>query len=91
MPNSGLFAIIFSKMSNATLKQWELEPTASKTAVFGQGWGRATWKTAKPVLVKKLEEQGGTVVSSALCYRVLTVTRARIWVKYQYFFWKIGI
>ena len=54
----------------------------SKSSVFlGWGWGGAAWKPAKLVLAGKLEEQGDRAVSAALCYRVLTGTRARIWVK----------
>ena len=55
--------------------------TDPKAAVFWWGWGGAAWKPAKQVLVGKLKEQGGRAVSSELCYRVLTGTRARIWVK----------
>ena len=43
--------------------------------------GGSAWKPAKPILAGKLEEQGDRAVSAALCYRVLTGTRARIWVK----------
>ena len=55
--------------------------TALKAAEFWVGGGGgAVWKPAKPVSVRKLEKQGSSVVSSELCYRVLTGTRARIWV-----------
>ena len=53
----------------------------SKAAVFwAGGGGGAARKPAKPILAGKLEEQGDRAVSAALCYRVLTGTRARIWV-----------
>ena len=55
--------------------------TALKAAEFWVGVGGAVWKPAKPVSARKLEKQGSSVVSSELCYRVLTGTRARIWVK----------
>ena len=55
--------------------------TDPKAAVFWVGVGGAVWKPAKQVLVGKLKEQGDRAVSSELCYRVLTGTRARIWVK----------
>ena len=55
--------------------------TAPKAAEFWLGGGEATWKPAKPVFSEKLEKQGSSVVSSKPCYRVLTGTRARIWVK----------
>ena len=78
----GFFAIFFTEMCTATLQQWELEPTAPKAAVFwARGGGGAAWKPAKLVLAGKLEEQGDRAVSAALCYHVLTGTRARIWVK----------
>ena len=54
--------------------------TALKAAEFWVGVGGAVWKPAKPVSARKLEKQGSSVVSSELCYRVLTGTRARIWV-----------
>ena len=54
--------------------------TDPKAAVFWVGVGGAVWKPAKQVLVGKLKEQGDRAVSSELCYRVLTGTRARIWV-----------
>ena len=53
----------------------------SKAAVFLAGGGGGTWEPAKPVLAGELERQGSSAVSAALCYRVLTGTRARIWVK----------
>ena len=56
--------------------------TAPKAAEFWLGGGEAAWKPAKPVLVEKLEKQGSSVVSSKPCYRVLTGTSARIWVKH---------
>ena len=68
-------------MCRATLQQWELEPTDPKAAAFWAGVGGATRKPANPVLAGKLEEQGSRAVSAAPCYRVLTGTRARIWVK----------
>ena len=77
----GFFAIFFTEMCTATLQQWELEPTAPKAAVFWAGGGGAAWKLAKLFLAEKLEEQGNRAVSAAPCYRVLTGTRARIWVK----------
>ena len=54
--------------------------TAPKAAEFWFGGGEAAWKPTKPVLVGKLEEQGSSVIYSKPCYRVLTGTRARIWV-----------
>ena len=57
--------------------------TAPKAAEFWLGGGEAAWKPAKLVLVEKLEKQGSSVVSSKPCYRVLTGTRARIWVKFK--------
>ena len=59
--------------------------TVPKAAEFWLGGGEAAWKPAKPVFVEKLEKQGSSVVSSKPCYRVLTGTRARIWVKKDYF------
>ena len=76
----GFLAIFFTEMCTATLQQWELEPTAQKQLFFGLGVGGAARKPAKPILAGKLEEQGDRAVSAALCYRVLTGTRARIWV-----------
>ena len=55
-----------------------------KQLFFGLGVGGSAWKLAKPILAGKLEEQGDRAVSAALCYRVLTGTRARIWVKYRF-------
>ena len=55
--------------------------TALKAAEFWVGVGGAVGKPAKPVSARKLEKQGSSVISSELCYRVLTGTRARIWVK----------
>ena len=52
----------------------------SKAAVFLAGGGGGTWEPAKPVLAGELERQGSSAVSAALCYRLLTGTRARIWV-----------
>ena len=63
------------------MQQWELEPTDPKAAAFWAGVGGAARKPANPVLAGKLEEQGSRAVSAAPCYRVLTGTRARIWVK----------
>ena len=78
----GFFAIFFTEMCTATLQQWELEPIAPKAAVFwaGGGGGGCLEAATKPILAGKLEEQGDSAVSAALCYCVLTGTRARIWV-----------
>ena len=77
----GLFAIIFTEMCTATLQQWELEPSAPKPAVFWAVVGGPPGMPAKPVLDGKLKELGGRAISAALCYHVLTGTRARIWDK----------
>ena len=65
--------------------------TDPKAAVFWVGVGGAVWKPAKQVLVGKLKEQGDRAVSSELCYRILTGTRARIWVKFAIYTFKSKI
>ena len=73
------FAILFTVMWLCNFEAVAAGEDWSKSSCFlGGGGGGAAWKPAKQVLVGKLKEQGGRAVSSELCYRVLTGTRARM-------------